>query len=549
MAEPAWMSSDRYELLSALADQVAVALERAILKAEADLAAADAALLAHLGEVLERTTGLRDRARALVRALAADRTGVAVVHALDENDAPRVLAYASSEPDAPDVDSAVYARVAAAAVAADGPARERSGAVELFALPLRARNRMLGVLTMGGPPRAAARVTRILAQRVATRAALAFDNALLYEQERTVSHSLQMGLLGEEPAPTPHAAIATAYRPGTVALEVGGDWYDAFTLPDGRLAMLVGDVVGHGLEAAVAMGQLRGAVRALAVMGAPHQVLEGLDLFVEQVPAAAMATLVYAELDPEEGRLAYACAGHPPPLLIPEEGEPRLLWDGRSTPLGSSFATTREQAVERVEPGDTIVLYSDGLVERRTDGISAGLESLLEVGRSGGDVDPAALVERILDTVLEDGEQDDDACILAVRRLPRAAEFAHAFPAAPNEVARMRRALAVWLEEIDLDPDRRRDAVLATAEAAANAAEHAYDFDGEGRIVVDASVRDGRLQVAVRDEGVWRTPSAGDARGRGRIIIETLMEEVTIDHTGGGTIVRMSLPTRTEALV
>ena len=129
--------------------------------------------------------------------------------------------------------------------------------------------------------------------------------------------------------------VAAAYRPGTAALEVGGDWYDAFPLESGAIALVVGDVVGHGLEAAVAMGQLRGAVSALAQTAGPALLLDRLDAFVETVPSAATATLAYVELDPETGHVRYACAGHPPPLVVSPDGRTRFLWDGRSAPLGS----------------------------------------------------------------------------------------------------------------------------------------------------------------------------------------------------------------------
>ena len=543
--EPHWLDDERRRLISGLAEQCGLALERAQLQVEADAAAEDAALLAELGEVLERAPGTAERSRALVDVLAGSRAALAAVHLLDEPlERPLLSARAGST----EVDDATLGRMAAAAVSGDETVRAEEGGLVLLAVPLRARSRALGVLTTGTRPEDAERLTPVLAARIATRAALALDNALLYEQERDVSHSLQMGLLGGELVVPRTTAIATAYRPGTAMLEVGGDWYDAFTLPSGKLALLVGDVVGHGLEAAVAMGQLRGAVRALAPMGTPRQLLERLDEFVDLLPEAAMATIAYAELDPEDGRIAYACAGHPPPLLVPVAGGPRLLWDGRSPPLGSSFAGAREEAADRLEPGDTIVLYTDGLVERRVDGFSAGLDALVDVAGAEAGSTPSGLVDRILADVLVDESQDDDVCLLALR-LATGAFFTHTFPAVPTEVARMRRALTGWLEELELDDERRRDVVLATSEAAANAAEHAYAFDGAGLVEVEAWVRDGELHVSVSDEGTWREPHADTDRGRGRTMMQALMRVVTIDQGPGGTVVRMSVATRNEVPV
>jgi serine/threonine-protein kinase RsbW len=545
--EAHWLDENRRLLVMGLAEQCGLALERAELRAEAEEAADDAALLALLGEVLERATGMGERAQALVRALVEDRAALAVVHSLDERDRPSVLAQATGElvlgPDGGRLD-----RLAAAALDEDGLIADETGETHAFAMPLRARNRALGVLTIGVRSEHASPLTAVMVQRVATRAALAFDNALLYEQERDVSHSLQMGLLGGALEHAPDTRVATAYRPGTAMLEVGGDWYDQFPLPDGRLALLVGDVVGHGLEAAVAMGQLRGAVRALAPVGSPREVLERLDQLVDTLPEAAMATLAYGVLDTTDGTFTYACAGHPPPLVIPADGDARLLWDGRSAPLGSSFGGARTEAVDRLEPDDTIVLYTDGLVERRTDGVSAGLDRLVHSVQGADGAEPSELVDCILEACLADGAQEDDVCILAVRRLSRH-RFEHAFPAAPAEVARMRRALTAWLEGVDLDEETRRDAVLAVSEAAANAAEHAYGFDGSGLVRVEARVTDGELRLSVADAGRWREPSADTDRGRGRAIMEALVSEVTIDAGVSGTIVRMKVPMKRGAPV
>jgi serine phosphatase RsbU (regulator of sigma subunit) len=260
-----------------------------------------------------------------------------------------------------------------------------------------------------------ARLTPVLLQRIGTRAALALDNALLYEHERDVSHSLQLGLLGRDIVDAPGTSIATAYRPGTAALEVGGDWHDAFLLGDGRLALVVGDVVGHGLEAAIAMGQLRGAVRALAPLGSPREVVMRLDALVDTLPEAGMATLAYAVLDTASGSFTYACAGHPPPLFVPHHGEPRLLWDGRTAPLGSFSGSNAEEATDRLGRSDMLVLYTDGLIERRTEGIGDGLDRLLaSVPNPPGA--PGDLVDHLLRSCLVEDEQEDDVCILAVRR-------------------------------------------------------------------------------------------------------------------------------------
>jgi serine/threonine-protein kinase RsbW len=254
-----------------------------------------------------------------------------------------------------------------------------------------------------------------------------------------------------------------------------------------------------------------------------------------------MATLAYVELDPLTGVITYACAGHPPPLLLPRDGEPRFLWDGRSAPLGSSFAVQRDQSDDRLEPGDAIVLFTDGLVEQRRSDLSARLDQLLAAAAEAGEGPHPELVERLLDAMLGEGGQDDDVCVLAVRFLPADARFEHRFPARPAEVAAMRAALSGWLEEADVDEEQRREVVLAVSEAAANAAEHGYGFDGDGTVEVEARLVGDELQVEVRDRGAWRTPEADPLRGRGRRIMERLMDDVSIDTSTEGTIVRMSV--------
>src|SRR5262249_19825775 len=158
----------------------------------------------------------------------------------------------------------------------------------------------------------------------------------------------------------------------------------------------------------------------------------------ETIPAAVGTTVAYADLDPRSGEFTFACAGHPPPLVVPAEGEARLLWEGRSVPLGSSFGTEREEATARLEGGDTIVLYTDGLWESPSVGISRRLELLLESVRDQAELEPKRLIDRMLGALLSDERQQDDVCVLVLRRTPAELRFMRSFPAAPVEVGRMR---------------------------------------------------------------------------------------------------------------
>jgi len=543
-----WVTSGRRALLLGIAEQTGVALDRASLQADAERVAEADSFLALVGESLERSTTASGRARRLVDALADERATFAAVHLVTESDEVEEIASAGSLPEElADQDRTlrwigeVISTGRAAGAEELEPSRYGgSGHSSVLVLPLRARGRILGVLTMRIAAGADWKpvISRSAAREIAARAALALDNALLYERERDVSHTLQLGLLGGALPTFEHVVVASAYRPGSAALEVGGDWYDAFPLENGAIALVVGDVVGHGLEAAVAMGQLRGAVSALARSSSPALLLERLDAFVETVPSAATATLAYVALDPTTGAVRYACAGHPPPLVLSPDGRTRFLWDGRSAPLGSILGQERAGAEDRLDEGETLVLYTDGLVERRTAGIDEGLERLAEAARRRPLGDPR-LADEICDALVGGETQEDDVCVLTLCRIPSETMFSHAFSASPAELAGLREELRGWLEDSGVPEDVKRGVVLAVSEAAANAVEHGYGCDGAGLVTVIAQRMDGHLEISVRDEGAWQEASSETDRGRGLDIIRAIVEELSIRHEEGATVLRM----------
>ena len=239
----------------------------------------------------------------------------------------------------------------------------------------------------------------------------------------------------------PGTDVTARYRPGVHELEVGGDWYQVIPLADGRLAFSVGDVVGRGLEAAAAMGQLRSAIAALtAVSSKPAEVLEALDRLATQVEGAQLATVVYAVLDPSSGELAYGCAGHLPPLVVLPEGRTWFLEEGRTTPLGVSQESLPVGARTTLPPEARLLLYTDGLVERRSSSLDAGLARLAEAAAAACADDPDALCDRILATLLDDQSRRDDIALLCVARLPDCA-LARRAPAVPESLASLRREL------------------------------------------------------------------------------------------------------------
>jgi PAS domain S-box-containing protein len=378
---------------------------------------------------------------------------------------------------------------------------------------------------------------RSLITTLAEQCAQALERARLHERAHDVALALQQSMLPSDLPVVPGLELTARYHPAVETLEVGGDWYDVLTLPDGRIGLAVGDVVGRGLGAATTMGQLRSALAALALSTeSPALVLDGLERFARQVEGARLATVVYGVLDPVGGTLRYACAGHPPPLVLRPGGGTEMLEDGRSPLLCAVPADTKGPRLEgayRLEPGDRLLLYSDGLVERRRESLTIGLRRLagyaVAVGDSAGW--PDELVRRMLV-----GAGDDDVALLAVGFAPA---FRVTMPASPEQLAGLRRQLRGWLAAVGADADTAGDVLLACGEASANAVEHAFPA-GPGELSVELRLTTGReLFVRVADTGRWRrVPAPGD-RGRGLPLMRAVMDSVQVEPGEGGTVVTM----------
>jgi hypothetical protein len=282
------------------------------------------------------------------------------------------------------------------------------------ALPLVVEGRVIGSIAFrfAGAERRFTTGERRLVETLAELCAQALDRARLFDVQRSAAEVLQRRLLpGGLPRP-PGMELAVRYLPAADGL-AGGDFYDCVERPDGIVGMVVGDVVGHGVEAASAMGQLRSSWRILQQMRVtPGRALEHLDRFARDVEGAGASTAACVDVH-ADGTIAYACAGHPPPLLAPRDGPPRYLLDGRGTPLGMGLYRLAE-GVAPFARDDVLLLFTDGVVEHRGRGIDVGLERLREVvGGCAG-----RPLEELLDAVVTDmppGTADDRA-LLAVRR-------------------------------------------------------------------------------------------------------------------------------------
>ncbi len=250
---------------------------------------------------------------------------------------------------------------------------------------------------------------------LAGQCAIALERARLYERERSTAVALQQSLLPDRLPDVPGVELAARFRPGSAEADVGGDWYDVFVLPDGRVVLVVGDVMGKGVQAAAGMGRLRSALRALAHANPlPEAVLQGLDrVFTATESQDQIATLVYLLVNPTARRAAVGGAGHLPLVLVRAGQEPELVDAGSgSTPLG--WPEPRAQRTLELGPGDLLIGLTDGLVERRGRDLDEGLATVLDVVR-GASGSLEELVQRVSAATLDDALGRDDATVLAVR--------------------------------------------------------------------------------------------------------------------------------------
>ena len=297
----------------------------------------------------------------------------------------------------------------------------RLGLGHALVVPLRARDRVIGVLVLVNPPgRPFSDEETVTAAHIGYRAGLGLDNVRLYQRERAAALTLQRSLLPEVP-PLEGLDVAASYLPALHRAEVGGDWFDAFVLKDGVVGLAVGDVVGHDIQAAAAMGQLRSVLRSYAWSGAgTGRVVGQLDEVVRSLSMADIATCIYLRLEPDGG-LTYSRAGHPPPLVRDPGGAVRALDGALTTPIGVvDFGEEAPEARTTLGPGSTLVVYTDGLVERRTRSLSRGMAELADLLSQVPDDASAADVRDMLVGALVGPEQEDDVCLLVVRRHPPA---------------------------------------------------------------------------------------------------------------------------------
>ncbi|HTJ38789.1 MAG TPA: SpoIIE family protein phosphatase [Dactylosporangium sp.] len=533
---------DEIELMRTIGRQAGQALDRIRLLEETTRRAWQSGFLARLSRNLDETVGCNGRARRLVELLVPD---VAEYAQIDLAPAGEPAWRAAAPADGRDAAGWTIPHDVLATVHAAG----RAGpviAVPLIStdgrratvLPLRARNTVLGTLLLvAGDVAAAGNIGPEFLADLADRAGLSLDNARLAERDREVAHTLQRSLLAGQWPKDPRYRVVTVYRPAVHSLEVGGDWYDVFATSGESVGIVVGDVVGRGLHAASAMGQLRSAVRALATArDGPAEVLRHMDDFVASFAAGQMTTLAYAELALDTGKLRYACAGHPPPLLVQPGGVPSFLWGARSGPLGATAAGRgRSEAALTVPRGSRLLMYTDGLVEQRGERLHQRLDRLAALAAEHWQTPLASLAGTLSDGMLPGEGGHDDMCLLALDYAD-APPFRADVPARMSELAGLRAALDRWLGAQGIGDYDRFGIVLATAEAVANSIEHGYGLDASRTVNVLAQVDGDVVAVRIADAGQWRPPRSALQRGRGLALIGRLMDDLVIDRGSGTTV-------------
>ena len=413
---------------------------------------------------------------------------------------------------------------------------------EVFA-PLLARGRVLGVVGLrrgsGAPRYSDADIA--LAEEIAGRAAMALDNVRLYDEARATSVALQRSLLPTAQPRITGVDTAQRYLPGSPEVGVGGDWFDVIPLSCGRVAFVIGDVMGRGLRAAAAMGQLRTAVRTLAVLDhLPEDVLRHLDDLAQGTDQVQLATCVYAVFDPVARELSFATAGHPPPVLREPDGSTRLLPQPSGAPLGVGGVAFESLTIPVLD-GSRLLLYTDGLVESREIDLDDGL-SMLAATFGGEAVALEPLCDRLLAATGRDSGHDDDvALIVAEISGLEAGRVASWRLTGGVESVGAARAWAVqrfveWGHESLADL-----AELLVSEMVTNALRHA-----SGPIELTILLLDEIITIAVEDSAAplprLRRVTDVDEGGRGLQLVATLSARWGARPTAGGKVVWCDLP-------
>ena len=382
-----------------------------------------------------------------------------------------------------------------------------------------------------------------VASLLALRIAIAIFTVTSMTREHRVADRLQRALLPESFPQLEGLVLGGAYRPASSEAEVGGDWYDAFVLPDGRIAISIGDVAGHGLEAAVIMGEVRQALRAAAIGSErPSAVLEAVNGVINLRESISMVTAIFGFYDTKSAVFRYAAAGHPPPIIATPDGFSQVL-PGGGLPLGASDSVMSRDWTFTIPPGGQIVLYTDGLIEYDHD-IEAGQETLLEAVNAvlADRVEPAQMAKAVQARVFADQRNQDDSATLTLTRTDKSSpDINLVFSAIPMISALVRSTLRRMTPALALGSDESFSLLVAVGEAIANAVEHAYGEREPGLVEVRTKATGERFTVQIDDFGRWRPFQKREERGRGIPLMHALVDGVQIKSTQSSTSITLSI--------
>ncbi len=419
------------------------------------------------------------------------------------------------------------------------PILRQKGISSMLGVPVQVEGRVIGVMHIGTlVQRHFDEDDEMLLQLAADRAALAIDNARISEQ-RAVTEIMQRSLLPDALPQIPGMRFSAKYLPAGSGIKIGGDWYDVFQLSSGRIAFVIGDVVGRGVLAASVMAEIRTALRAYMVQG--HKLTEVISMLNELLVSMGRsrgATLSILELDPEAEELEVVTAGHLPPLLIEPDGHTRLLEQTPGLPVGVRIGHAYQACRYPFPTGSRLLLYTDGLIERRDESIDEGFQRLTVAAQAAAGRVDSSFADCVYRALVDETPLEDDVALLAIEALPLEDTLEMTLPARPNILGGLRNTLGRWLQAVGANEDELFDITLSASEAATNAVEHAYGAH-EASFVVRCEHDGQEVTVTVRDIGRWRTvrPQGG---GRGLEIMRALVDSVTIDSDRLGTVVTMT---------
>lgn len=396
-----------------------------------------------------------------------------------------------------------------------------------------------------GAPRWVSAEDRLLVTVLIGHLSLAMQHVRQFESARETSLTLQRALL---PPMQPPPGFAMRYEPAVPPLEIGGDWYDVLPIGAHRIGIVVGDCVGRGLPAAATMGQLRSSARALLINGAqPALLLEQLDLAASLIPNAYCTTVFLAILDTDTGVMEYSNAGHMPAVLAGPSGT-SVLNDARSVPLAVRRDGPRPQISRRLSSRSTMLVFTDGLVERKHESIDDGITRAAEVLVETRTLPLDAVADAVLRRLAPPAGYDDDVAMVIYRH--QHAPLRIETHAIADELATVRHRLADWLRAADVPRELIDDIVLVVNEACTNCVEHAYRGHGLGTTLLEVETVDGQIRARVIDHGSWKAPAVNPGNsGRGLVLMRAMSDTMTIDSSPTGTTVTIMfrLPTAPDS--